>query len=150
MDSNQLPAVLADLADRFAEREGLELSASSRRVMALSDFAQRVASQQRDWFLQSLDADRFDAPWDEVWFRNELARATAGAPATADLKRELRLLRNRCQLWMVWRHLAGTAPLEETTRSLSRMADGFIAAALDAAQRRETQRAGEPRGSRGR
>ncbi len=149
MDSNQLPAVLADLADRFAEREGLELSASSRRVMALSDFAQRVASQQRDWFLQSLDADRFDAPWDEVWFRNELARATAGAPATADLKRELRLLRNRCQLWMVWRHLAGTAPLEETTRSLSRMADGFIAAALDAAQRRETQRAGEPRGTSG-
>ena len=149
MDSNQLPAVLADLADRFAEREGLELSASSRRVMALSDFAQRVASQQRDWFLQSLDADRFDAPWDEVWFRNELAGATAGAPATADLKRELRLLRNRCQLWMVWRHLAGTAPLEETTRSLSRMADGFIAAALDAAQRRETQRAGEPRGTSG-
>ena len=149
MDSNQLPAVLADLADRFAAREGLELSASSRRVMALSDFAQRAASQQRDWFLQSLDADRFDAPWDEVWFRNELARATAGAPATADLKRGLRLLRNRCQLWIVWRHLAGTAPLEETTRSLSRMADGFIAAALEAAERRETERAGEPRAASG-
>ena len=144
-----MPPVLADLADRFEASEGLELSASSRRVMALSDFAQRVASRQRDWFLQSLDADRFEAPWDEVWFRSELTGATAGAPATADLKRELRLLRNRCQLWIVWRHLAGTAPLEETTRSLSRMADGFIAAALDAAQRRETQRAGEPRGTSG-
>ena len=148
-DSNQLPAGLRDLADRFAEREGLELSASTRRVMALSDFAQRVASQQRDWFLQSLDAERFEAPLDEAWFRNELAGATAGAPSTADLKRALRLLRNRCQLWIVWRHLAGTAPLEETMRSLSRMADGFIAAALEAAERRETERAGMPRAASG-
>lgn len=144
MDSDQLPTALVELADRFADNEGLELPASARRVMALSDYAQRVASQQRDWFLQSLDAGRFETPLDQTWFRDALASATAGVGATDDLKRELRRLRNRCQLWIVWRHLVGTATLEETTRSLSDMADGFIAAALEAAGRRETERSGEP------
>ena len=148
-DSNQLPTGLTELADQFAEREGLELPVPARRVMALSDFAQRVATQQPDWFLQSLDAARFESPFDRAWFGNELAEATADASATDDLKREFRLLRNRCQLWIVWRHLAGTSPLEETTRSLSDMADGFIGAALEAAERRETERAGEPRGASG-
>ena len=149
MDSDQLPTGLADLADQFAEREGIDLPPSARRIMALSDFAQRVATQQRDWFLRSLEEERFKSPFDRDWFRNELTRATSGSSATDDLKRELRLLRNRCQLWIVWRHLAGTAPVEETTRSLSDMADGFIAAALDAAERRETERVGEPRGASG-
>ncbi len=149
MESSQLPAVLADLADRFAEREGLDLPPVPRRVMALSDFAQRVVSQQRDWVLESLDAGRFEAPWDETWLRNELAAATAGSPETADLKRSLRLLRNRCQIWIVWRHLAGSAPLEETTRALSDMADGFIEAALEVTERRETERFGEPRSPSG-
>ncbi len=149
MDSSRLPTGLTELADRFAEREGLELPATARRVMALSDFAQRVASRQPDWFLQSLRAKRFDAPFDESWFHDELAAATSGSPAADELKRELRRLRNRCQLWIVWRHLAGTAPLEETVRSLSDMADGFIAAALEAAERRETERVGEPRSPSG-
>ena len=149
MDSSRLPTVLAELADRFAEREGLDLTPGARRVMALSDFAQRVVSQQRDWVLESLDADRFDAPWDEAWFNNALAAATAGAPEIADLKRSLRLLRNRCQLWIVWRHLAGTASLEETTRALSDMADGFIEAALAATERRATERFGTPRSPSG-
>ena len=149
MDSSQLPTALADLADRFAEREGLELPPVPRRIMALSDFAQRVASQQRDWFLESLDAGRFEAPWDDAWFANALVAATAGSPDTDELKRNLRLLRNRCQFWIVWRHLAGTAPLEETTRALSNMADGFIGAALEVAERRETERSGEPRSASG-
>ena len=149
MDSSQLPTVLAELADRFTEREGLELPPIPRRIMALSDFAQRVVSQQRDWVLESLDTGRFEAPWDETWFSHELAAANAGCPETVDLKRALRLLRNRCQLWIVWRHLAGTAPLEETTRALSDMADGFIAAALEAAERRETERSGEPHSASG-
>ena len=144
MESDQLPTALAELADRFADNEGLELPASARRVLALSDYAQRVASQQRDWFLQSLAAGRFDTPFDQAWFRDALASATAGSPTTDDLKRELRRLRNRCQLWIVWRHLVGTATLEETVRSLSDMADGFIAAALAAAERRETERSGAP------
>ncbi|MCY3819611.1 MAG: bifunctional [glutamate--ammonia ligase]-adenylyl-L-tyrosine phosphorylase/[glutamate--ammonia-ligase] adenylyltransferase [Gammaproteobacteria bacterium] len=151
--ASQLPKGLADLADRFGETEGLELPASSRRIMALSDFAQRVASQQREWFLESLAADRFEAPWDAAWFRNELTGATGGAsadvPAVDDLKREFRRLRNRSQLWIVWRHLAGTASLEETVRALSDMADGFVAAALEAAERRETERVGEPRTASG-
>ena len=149
MDSDRLPAGLAELADRFADAEGIELPASARRIMALSGFCQRVASQQRDWFLRFIGEARFESPFDLDWFRQQLAKATAGEPATDELKRELRLLRNRCQLWIVWRHLAGTAPLEETTRSLSDMADGFIAAALDAAERREAQRAGVPHGDSG-
>ena len=151
MDAHSLPGNLLESVDRFAGRERLELSAPARRVLALSDFAQRVAVQQREWFLQSVESGLFDEPLTEVALGRELAgvAASAGggdAAAVADLKRAFRQMRNRCQLRVVWRHLTGAAPLEESTGILSFMADRFIAAALEAAERRETGRAGEPRG----
>ena len=151
MEAHSLPRSLLESVDRFAARERLELTAPARRVLALSDFAQRVAVQQREWFLQSVDSGRFEEPLAEAGLARELAAAVEeaepgqGAPAVAELKRAFRQLRNRCQLQVVWRHLTGAAPFEETTNALSFMADRFIAAALEAAERRETERAGEPR-----
>ena len=145
MNAHPLPDVVAESLDRFLAREGLELTDSARRVLALSEFAQRVAVQQREWFLESVDTGRFDEPFSQAWLREELSSGNAGD--AADLKRAFRRLRNRCQLWVIWRHLTGAASLEETTGALSFMADNFIAVALDAAERRETGRAGEPRGA---
>ena len=146
MDANTLPAGLVQLVDRFAARERLALTAAARRVLALSEFAQRVAVQQRDWFLESVDTGRFDEPLLEAQLAAELTAAAATAEDVAGLKRSFRQLRNRCQLWVVWRHLTGAAALEETTGVLSCMADRFIGAALAAAERRETERAGAPTG----
>ena len=152
MNSHALPRNLLESVDRFAARERLELTAPAHRVLALSDFAQRVLVQQREWFLQAVETGAFDEPLDEAGLVRELAEAVAGAgtngdaAAIADLKKAFRQLRNRCQLRVVWRHLTGAAPLEETTGILSFMADRFIAAALEAAERREAGRAGEPCG----
>ncbi len=145
MDAHSLPAGLIESVDRFAAREGLDLPAEARRVLALSEFAQRVAVQQRAWFLQSVETARFAEPLDESGLAAELADLET--EDVAGLKRALRQLRNRCQLWVVWRHLTGGATLEETTGALSFMADRFIGAALDAAASRETGRAGEPCGN---
>ena len=152
MDAHSLPGGLIESVDRFAAREGLELTGEARRVLALSDFARRVAVQQRDWFLESLESGRFDEPLAEAVLARELAGAVAEAESAGDaaavavLKRAFRQLRNRCQLQVVWRHLTGAASLEETTGTLSFMADRFIAAALLAAEGRETRRSGEPHG----
>ena len=146
MNADALPSGLTELVDRFAARERLELTATARRVLALSEFAQRVAVQQRDWFLESMDGGRFEEPLVESHLVEELAAAVAEAGDTAQLKRALRRLRNRCQFWVVWRHLIGAASLEETTGALSFMADRFIEAALNATERREAERAGEPLG----
>ena len=140
-----LPASLGALADRFAARHGLELDACARQVLALSDFAQRVAAQQTAWFLESLQQGRFAGSFDQAWLARELASAIA-APAGAQVKRSLRLLRNRCQLWILWRQLTG-ASLEEVSAALSLMADRFIAAALGFVEGREIQREGTPQGA---
>ncbi len=133
--------------DRFRARERLDVSGAAQRILALSEFAQRVAAQQRDWFLESANRGRFEEPLTEAWLLRELTAAATEAGNVAEHKRLLRRLRNRCQLWIVWRHLTGAASLEETTATLSLMADRFIGAALDAAARRETKRAGEPQGA---
>ena len=152
MDAHSMPGSLVESVDRFAARERLELTAPARRVLALSEFAQRVAVQQREWFLQSVESGLLDEPLTETALVQELAGAIAEAGAGGDaaavnnLKKAFRRLRNRCQLRVVWRHLTGAASLEETTGILSFMADRFIGAALEAAERRETARAGEPRG----
>ncbi len=147
METRALPGIVAASLDRFTAREKLELSAPARRVLALSEFAQRVAVQQRDWFLGAIDAGRFDVPLEQARLQEELRAAVAAGTDTAQLKKTFRQLRNRCQLQVVWRHLTGAAAFEETTEALSFMADSFIAAALDAAQRREIDRAGEPCGA---
>ena len=146
MDANSLPEGLVEQLDRFAARERLDLTPVARRVLALSEFAQRVAVQQRQWFLESVEAGRFDEPLPEARLAEELTAAAAAAEDVAGLKRLFRQLRNRCQLWVVWRHLTRAASLEETTGVLSFMADRFIGAALAAAERRQTERAGAPSG----
>ncbi len=146
VSSQTLPDRLLESVNRFTAREHLELTAPAQRILALSEFAQRVATQQRDWFLASINQGQFEAPLEEAQLLRELADAASAADDLNEHKRQLRHLRNRYQLWIIWRHLSG-APLEETTRTLSLVADRFIDAALKAAEQRETQRAGAPRGA---
>ena len=61
----------------------------------------------------------------------------------------LRRLRRRELVRIAWRDLAGLAPLDETLRELSALADAAIASALDFAKRSLDARFGTPRSAKG-
>lgn len=98
------------------------------RVFALSDFAQHAAQRHRSWFVENLT--NFNQPPDEQDLRSDVERMLAGVSTMNELQRSLRQLRQRYQLWVVWRHCLGSATLEETTASCSLMADVLINSAL--------------------
>ncbi len=100
------------------------------RVFALSDFAQSAARRQRAWFLNALDDHGFAEPPDEATFRADASKTLMDVLTMGDLQPALRQLRQRYQLWVVWRHCLGIATLEETATSCSLMADVLIDAAL--------------------
>ena len=146
IDHRSLPPAIAARAERVAAQTGLDLSAQARWVLGLSDFAAKVAESQRDWLAAALAAETFAAPPDPASLEAELA-AVAESEDMESLKYSLRLVRNRRQLWIVWRHLLGLASLEETLGALSGMADQLIEAALALVERWQRERHGEPIGA---
>ncbi|MGD8831218.1 MAG: bifunctional [glutamate--ammonia ligase]-adenylyl-L-tyrosine phosphorylase/[glutamate--ammonia-ligase] adenylyltransferase [Pseudomonadales bacterium] len=132
-----LPDSLAAEGEKAA-RAFPELAADratdATRVFALSEFALAVARRQEAWFLRSLAGHGFREPFSEQ--RIEAACESALTPladAAADmqaLQKALREIRQRFQLWTVWRHCLGIASLEETTAACSLLADKLIDAAL--------------------
>jgi [glutamine synthetase] adenylyltransferase / [glutamine synthetase]-adenylyl-L-tyrosine phosphorylase len=118
-------------------------------VCALSDFAAATAQRHADWLADRLRDDAFSQPP----ARGDLAAVAASAlDSVSDmdsLQRALRQLRNRQQLWIVWRHLVARAPLEETTASLSDLADELIGRTLDMVHGWVGERDGEPRDDAG-
>ena len=141
-----LPPAIAGRALRVATQTGLDLPPEARWVLGLSDFAAKVAESQRDWFAAALAAETFAGPPDATSLETELA-AVAESQDMDSLKRTLRLVRNRRQFWIVWRHLLGLGSLEETVGALSCMADKLIDAALAVVERWQRERHGEPVGA---
>jgi len=77
-----------------------------------------------------------------------LAAGVTGADEAAFMD-ALRRLRRRELVRIAWRDLAGLAPLDETLRELSALADAAIAAALDFARQSLDARFGTPRSAKG-
>ncbi|MEE8244915.1 MAG: hypothetical protein V3R27_07955 [Pseudomonadales bacterium] len=102
-----LPNSLLQPVERFARRQGLDLGAEARWVLGLSDFAQWVAARQGQWLVEAVDAGRFAVPLPERWLTDALERQLVDVEDMPTLQQRLRQLRNRCQLWVVWRHLLG-------------------------------------------
>ncbi len=144
-----LPNSLLQPVERFARQQGLDLGAEARWVLGLSDFAQWVAARQGQWLVEAVDAERFAVPLPERWLTDALERQLADVEDMPTLQERLRQLRNRCQLWVVWRHLLGQSTLEETVSVMSMMADHIIDAALDLVYRWEASREGSPTSSTG-
>ena len=96
------------------------------RTFALSEFAATVATAHPDVFVAFLEstAYRQPPPGDPVGD----ALATVGD--VESLKSLLRRQRNAAMLHIIWRDLNGRSDLAETTRSLSRLADRLIDAAV--------------------
>ena len=143
VDYRSLPPAVRERVERFEGLSGLALTDQARWVVGLSDFAAKVAVGQAEWFAQVLAVDAFATAPDEGRLAAEL-EAVRTAPDMQGLQRTLRRLRNRWQLWVVWRHLLGLASLRETTKSLSFLADALIGAALQVVEGWEVARNGAP------
>ena len=101
-------------------------SAELSRTFALSEFAAGVAAAQPEAFAAFLESKAYEQapPADFVG---------SAIDSTADiesLKSVLRRLRNAAMLHIIWRDLNGRADVAETTKSLTRLADQLINAAL--------------------
>ena len=148
-----LDGPLADKADQLAPRLaralGAEPDGETRFVAALSDFAAGMIAQHGTWVAEGLEAGRFHQPPGRAEIEAGLAAELAGVEDMTGLQAALRLVRNRFQLWIVWRHLTGRAPLEDTTGVLSDLADVLIDGALDTLHGWLVEREGEPRDADG-
>ena len=101
------------------------------RVFALSDYAVATARRQGHWLLEALAADRLALPFSRENLVQAASEILAGCSEMSELQKALRILRQRFQLWTVWRHCLGIASLEETTTCSSLLADVLIDQALD-------------------
>ena len=154
-DETDLTRALAPLIEPVSERFGVastgaRLPDEALRVLALSEFVARYAQANRDWF------DNFVAGggWQEPTTVTDIDEAVdaAGVDAAArdgDLKRALRIARNRVMVRVIWRHVTRRAALEETVAVLSALADRCIDAALAKLYGWAITRRGEPRNAAG-
>jgi [glutamine synthetase] adenylyltransferase / [glutamine synthetase]-adenylyl-L-tyrosine phosphorylase len=116
------------------------------QVAAASEFAAAVLIQDPDalaWVSQNM------APSPARAANAEYERRAASAPTTADAQRVLREWRRREMLRIAWRDIAGRAPVTETLRSVSDLADACIRAAAAAAQAHLESPFGKPRSQTG-
>ncbi|MEJ2087763.1 MAG: bifunctional glutamine synthetase adenylyltransferase/deadenyltransferase, partial [Gammaproteobacteria bacterium] len=128
-----LPTSLKRAGERAAA--GLEFPSDDQRaaaaeVFALSDFASAAAQRQSDWLRAELASHGFAGPFTRAEVRQAAREALAEVDDMAALQRSLRILRQRFQLWLIWRHCLRIATLEETTSSCSALADVLIDEAL--------------------
>ena len=75
----------------------------------------------------------------------EYARSAAAAATLAEVQRVLRQWRRREMLRIAWRDITARAPVEETLRAVSELADGCIRAAVQAARTHVQAIFGTPR-----
>lgn len=120
------------------------------RVIAASPYAAEVMVRHPDLLLELLDSHRLARPEPPGWLRAALSALAGADLGEAALLRELRRVRHRELLRIIWRDLAGSAAVDESLRDLSVLADACICAALDWAEGQLRMRYGQPRDAEGR
>ena len=136
--------------ERFADEHpegatGFVGAARSRpalwRLVAASEFAAKTLLREWSWFRdEALPATGSD----------EVVITLADDASDEDAKRELRRVRNRRLLRILWRDLSGEADIDDTLRSLSELADALIRKAVCFARHRLGERFGRPHDEAGR
>ncbi len=121
----------AQMAPKLAAALGEPADDALLYVCSLSDFAAAAVTQHAEWLAQARRRDRFAVAPARADVMAACEQALEGVEDMQSLQRSLRTLRNRFQLWIVWRHLVARAPLAETTRALSDLADVLIDQALE-------------------
>ena len=120
-------------------------AAEQGRVLAASPFLAEACAREPQWLAQ----DEFAAPYAVGQLAAVVAARCEATLDEAALMRELRRLRQREMARIAFRDLAGLAPLDETLRDLSDLADACCQAAVAWSFRRLTQLHGTPRDEQG-
>ncbi|MGH8224394.1 MAG: bifunctional [glutamate--ammonia ligase]-adenylyl-L-tyrosine phosphorylase/[glutamate--ammonia-ligase] adenylyltransferase [Woeseiaceae bacterium] len=156
----KLPRSLQAAAARWLERHLQAAGPGARlpqgadggvlaRLVACSEFAAAWLMKDRDWFAETLVA----GDPGQAFCNCDLGAATAAicleARRKEEVARDLRILRNRCLVGILWRELAGQSTLPETLTELSRLADALIGGADGHARASVVRRFGELRGADG-
>ncbi|HWM29223.1 MAG TPA: bifunctional glutamine synthetase adenylyltransferase/deadenyltransferase, partial [Woeseiaceae bacterium] len=140
------PAGLADLADEPRSRSDL------LKLAACSEFAGTIILRDWEWFAGAALAGRLNERPDMTLCLPAMDPAMDPAidnDGANAVKQQLRQFRNRNLVHILWRELACAAPLEETLRSLTELADTLVAAASNYAGLELSRRFGIPRDESG-
>lgn len=128
--AQELHSPVARWFERLSEQHGLsELQAEQVeplvQLVACSEFAANVVLRDWSWFIESVSSFRHCADIDD-----KLLGSFADSDAAVDeVKSELRRIRNRTLLRILWREIFGLADLDETLEQLSKLADSMLDAA---------------------
>jgi len=117
------------------------------RLVACSDFAARMLLREWQWFVgqQSTISDVADPS--EL---RELVSQVRDCEGEIELaKKQLRRIRHRAMLRILWREVAGVTTLEETLSQLSNLAEQILGAATGFAVRQLRERYGDVRDEQG-
>ena len=119
-----------------AAMPGLEVGQSSvwgvfRHVCAVSRVVSEFCQRRPQEFMELLGSGRMERPVGLAEFSDELAARLAAATTDAETKQILRCFRNREMVRIAFRDIAGLAPLVETLRELSELAEACIRTSLD-------------------
>ena len=149
-DQKRLQRVSEEWRQRLAGRADPLDVAQRDAVFAGSEFVVQTLLRDADAVLQAYAAGDFARAYRPGEMAQSLAELLAPLEEEMALERTLRQFRNRQMVRIIWRDLAGLAPLEETLEDLSELADVCIAQTLDVLYRWAVEKDGVPRDRAGR
>ncbi|MFW6284568.1 MAG: bifunctional [glutamate--ammonia ligase]-adenylyl-L-tyrosine phosphorylase/[glutamate--ammonia-ligase] adenylyltransferase, partial [Desulfosalsimonas sp.] len=101
------------------------------RVFAFSEYAARQCMRNPEMLRDLLESGDLERLYPQDQYHQYIVRAAGKASDEEGLAVELRRLRHREMVRIVWRDLTGRADLFETMADLSALADACVAQALD-------------------
>jgi glutamate-ammonia-ligase adenylyltransferase len=122
------------------------LAAALARVLGCSQFVAQAFARDSELLPGLLESGDLARSYEESEFRQRLALALPADADEARLATELRRLRRREMVRIVWRDLLRAADLVETTRELTWLAEATVEAAVAHGHAQLAARHGEPRG----
>ncbi|MBK8991955.1 MAG: bifunctional [glutamate--ammonia ligase]-adenylyl-L-tyrosine phosphorylase/[glutamate--ammonia-ligase] adenylyltransferase [Gammaproteobacteria bacterium] len=122
------------------------LAAALARVLGCSQFVAQALARDSELLPGLLESGDLARSYEESEFRQRLALALPADVDEARLATELRRLRRREMVRIVWRDLLRSADLVETTRDLTWLAEATVEAAVAHGHAQLAARHGEPRG----
>ena len=123
-----------------------EFLAPLARLLACSEFAGKVLLRDVAWFVQH--AAEFSLPPDAEHLTQQCGAIATSEADVAVAKAEIRKLRNRQLLRILWREVQQQADLDETLEQISLLADSLLDAATRYAEKQLRSRFGRVRNAR--
>lgn len=127
----------------------LRLRQQLERVMAASRYAGKLCQQEPRLLQALLDSGDLQRSYPEQRLQQLVREYLADCADRPQLLRQLRRLRQREWLRILWRDCCGLADTVETTRDLSLLAEACVEQSLEFLQRELAAQHGEPRDANG-